>query len=180
MGAEIEQCPVAHPAADALGEHQPVASDGLAVLVGVGPGGLDVQGAGEGLAMCCPDTRAGAPGKGDIDATTKSWPHKRVPGTHIHHIEVQAMEEPNMCCSQTANIPRSGTSSGKKLPTWAERLEALVHPLSRYSATRRKSIGPRLIGSRLSCCCNNPDFRILTKVECENLDKLVYGIAVAQ
>ncbi len=96
MGAEIEQRPVAHPVADALGEHQPVASHGLAVLVGVGPGGLDVQGAGEGLAMCCPDTRAGARGKGDIDATTRSWPHKRVPGTHIHHIEVQAMEEPNM------------------------------------------------------------------------------------
>ena len=96
MGAEIEQRPVAHPVADALGEHQPVASDGLDVLVGVGPGGLDVQGAGKGLAMCCPDTRAGARVKGDIDATTKSWPHKRFPDTHIHHIEVQAMEEPNM------------------------------------------------------------------------------------
>ncbi len=33
VGAEIEQRPVAHPVADALGEHQPVASDGLAVLV---------------------------------------------------------------------------------------------------------------------------------------------------
>ncbi len=96
VGAEIEQRPVAHPVADALGEHQPVASDGLAVLVGVGPGDLDVQGAGEGLAMCYPDTRAGARGKGDIDATTRSWPHKRFPGAHIHHIEVQAMEEPNM------------------------------------------------------------------------------------
>ncbi len=96
---------MAHLVADVQGEHQPVASHGLAVLVGVGPGGLDVQGAGEGLAMCCLDTRASAPGKGDIDATTKSCPHKRVPGTHIHHMEVQAMKKPNMCCSQTAPPP---------------------------------------------------------------------------
>ncbi len=32
MGVEIEQHPVAHPVTDALEEHQPVASDGLAVL----------------------------------------------------------------------------------------------------------------------------------------------------
>ena len=69
---------------------------GLAVLVGVGLGGLDVHGAGEGLAMCCADTRAGAPGKGDIDATTTSWPHKRLPGAHIRHIEVHAMAEPSI------------------------------------------------------------------------------------
>ena len=42
---------MAHPVADALGEHQPVASDGLPSLVGAGLGGLDVHGAsvGEGF-----------------------------------------------------------------------------------------------------------------------------------
>ena len=44
VGAEIEQRPVAHPVADALGEHEAMASDRLAGLVGVGFGCLDVHG----------------------------------------------------------------------------------------------------------------------------------------
>ena len=48
VGPQIEERPVANPVADALGEHQPVASDGLPGLVGVGLGGLDVHGAGVG------------------------------------------------------------------------------------------------------------------------------------
>ncbi len=42
-GAEIEQRPVAHLVADASGEHEPMASDRLASLVGVCPGCLDVH-----------------------------------------------------------------------------------------------------------------------------------------
>ena len=38
VGAEIKQRPVAHLVADALGEHEPMASDRLAGLVGVRPG----------------------------------------------------------------------------------------------------------------------------------------------
>ena len=114
VGAKIEQRPVAHPAVDALREHEPMASDWLPGLVGVGLGGLDVHGAGEGLAICCAYTLAGALGKGDIDSTTKSWPHKRLSGANIQHMGLQAMSDPNMWRSQAANIPRSGTVSGKK------------------------------------------------------------------
>ena len=66
---------MAHLVADALGEHQPVAPDRLAVLVGVGLDGLDVHGAGERLAICFAYTLAGAFGKTDIDSMEKSWPH---------------------------------------------------------------------------------------------------------
>ena len=45
VGAEIEERSVAHPVADALREHEAMASDWLPVLVGVGFGGLDVHGA---------------------------------------------------------------------------------------------------------------------------------------
>ena len=44
VGAEIEQRPVAHLVADALGEHEAMASDRLAGLIGVRPGCLDVHG----------------------------------------------------------------------------------------------------------------------------------------
>ena len=86
VGAEVEERPVAHLVADTPGEHEAVASDRLAVLVGVGLGGLDVHGA----AVCaCPvahTRRARRLASGISTRAQKSWPHNSLPGPPIAHV----------------------------------------------------------------------------------------------
>ena len=79
VGAEVEERPVAHLAADALGEHEPMASDRLPVLVGVCLGCLDVHGAALALLACWAYTAGAADGKRKNDQKQQSWPHKRLP-----------------------------------------------------------------------------------------------------
>ena len=123
VGAEVEERPVAHLVADTPGEHEAVASDRLAVLVGVGLGGLDVHGA----AVCaCPvaHTRRARRLASGISTRHQS------PGPTIHfrdhqsHMWGHEVLRPQHLVVQRNEIGSITLGWSEKVPTWVNRAKA--------------------------------------------------------